>query len=94
MELNDHTDAEMIRREHAYEMGRENSQIDTEWERWCDTVEAGLIEMGFSTPQRGIDGDQSEDGFSIDFAVDDFDDGLTPIQYLAKVAARRKEMGL
>lgn len=48
------------------------------WLRWCRKVE-GLL--GIKT----LDGDQIEDGYSLDFANEAFDDGYTPEQYAARV---------
>ena len=77
MERNDHTDAEIARREHDYEMGGD-TPYERRWDRWRQEVEKLL---GLST----LDGDQIEDGYSLDFANEAFDDGHTPGQYAERV---------
>ena len=76
-ERNDHTDAEIERRIHSHEMG-EPSPADQAWERWTSRVEKLL---GIET----LDGDQLQDGYSLDFANEAFDDGHTPEQYATRV---------
>lgn len=45
------------------------------WLAWVKQVETLL---GHS-----LDGDQQDDGYSLDFAFDDFEHGLTPEQYVS-----------
>ncbi len=73
---NDHTDSEFARREYDSEVGNvtRESVEDARWERWCNEVEKLL---GIET----LDGDQLEDGYSLDFALDHYEDRETPEQY-------------
>lgn len=82
---NDHTDAEFERRQHAYEMGEE-SPSEKRWYAFCREAEKLL---GFD-----LDGTESEDGYSLDFAHDAFQAGKSPAEYAAGVRAKRSEMGL
>lgn len=74
--LNDHTAAEFARREHNYEMGTcaHEAREDAKWFRWCSEVEQLL---GIKT----LDGDQDANGYSLDFALDHYEDKETPEQY-------------
>lgn len=60
MDRNDHTDAELDRRELAYEMSGDTLE-SIRFERWCSDVEAL---MGIDD----LDGDDAEDGYSLDEA--------------------------
>lgn len=64
---------------HAHEMDIDASP----WERWVDKVEA-LLDLPL--PQ-GLDGDEEEDGYSLDGANDAFCAGQTPRQYADTVRA-------
>ncbi len=61
----------------------ESRQIDSDvvWERWCDRVEKLL---GHS-----LDGNQSLDGYSLDYALERFKAGWVPEGYAAEVAKRK-----
>lgn len=89
---NDHTEAEAARREHAYEMGDE-SQTGRAYGRWIDKVEALLIDVGATTEQKGVDGYEFEDGFSLDSAGLAFERGLSPQDYFADVLFQRGKLG-
>jgi len=93
---NDHTDAEIMRREHEYEMG-DTELVDSQqykgWAAWSEEVENLLIDVGATTPQRGLDGSEAEDGFSIDYAYTSFEAGLSPADYFADVLIARGQMG-
>lgn len=47
------------------------------WEFWCEAVEKIV--------GHDLDGDQESDGYSLDFAGDAFDAGMTPAQYAATI---------
>ncbi len=69
------------------------SANEKRWLKWVGEVEEIL---GFCDA-RGrltLDGNQDEDGYSLDFAHDAFADGCTPAEYAAEVAAARKALGL
>lgn len=83
--INDHTDAEIARRAHDYEMGA-FSPSEVRWHQWCNAVEAII---GFD-----LDGDEEEDGYSLDYAHNAFEAGQTPAIYAAAVRSKRWELGL
>lgn len=74
-DLNDHPFAVHMAGE-AYE-----SPAEKAWLAWCARVERLL---GHS-----LDGDQARDGYSLDYASDEFSNGLTPAQYVAEVRERQ-----
>jgi hypothetical protein len=74
----DATDLEHARREQSAEMG-EPSASEASWLRWADAVEALL--------GHDLDGDQTVDGYSIDFAYDEFRAGRSAADYVASVSA-------
>lgn len=86
--INDHTDSELERRAHLAEMGGLTEQ-DMAWDRWSGRVEVLLIEAGITTRERGLDGDEDEDGYSIDFAYECFEVGRAPEDYAQQVIDRR-----
>lgn len=90
---NDHTDAEYARRELAYEMGGDGPE-DARWNKWSAEVEKLLIDAGVTDEATGLDGGQTEDGFSIDFAYDSFLADFSVLEYVAMVLEDREEMGL
>ena len=89
---NDHTDAEYARRELAYEMGEQSAE-ERAFERFCEPATSLLVDVGATTPEQGIDGDQETDGFSLDFAYDWFRDRGTPNDYVADVLFQRGKLG-
>lgn len=89
---NDHTDAECVRREHAYEMG-ELSAEERAFERFCAKATGLLVDVGATTLEQGLDGDQETDGFSLDFAYDWFRDRGTPNDYVTEVLWQRGQLG-
>lgn len=88
---NDHTDAELARRELAYEMGG-GDDTDQRWDEFTSIVEDMLVEAGVTDRQVGLDGDQETDGFSIDFAYDAFERGEFAGDYARSVISFRTEM--
>jgi hypothetical protein len=91
MELNDHTDAEIARREHAYEMG-ESSKGERAWLAFVRKVERAL--KLYSYNDGNLDGDESEDGYSLDGAGEAFDKGMSVVGYLDQIRRRRAALGL
>jgi hypothetical protein len=89
---NDHTDGELARREHNYEMG-ELSAEERAFERFCETATSLLVDVGVTTREQGLDGDQETDGFSLDFAYDWFRDRGTPNDYVTEVLFERGLLG-
>ncbi len=79
----DNDDAEYARREMAYEMG--DTPEDIRWQKWVDTAAGILIAYGCTTPAVGLDGDQIEDGFSLDFAHDAYRVGTSAEDYAEKI---------
>lgn len=75
-DLNDHPQAAFARYE-------SQSADFSPFEIWAAKVERLL---GFS-----LDGDQSTDGYSIDYARDNFIQGKTPEEYAAVVRQNQKE---
>jgi hypothetical protein len=59
---------------HRYEM---DALKKSPWELWAERVERIL--------GHNLDGDQEQDGYSLDFALVEFERGLTPAQYAATV---------
>lgn len=86
----DATDAEIARREHDAEMGGE-SRSDRAWSRFYGRAERALAEAGFVSPANGstIDGDEAEDGFSIDSAYDAWEARTTVAAYVEQVRRNR-----
>jgi hypothetical protein len=74
-DLNDHPFAVFMAGE-SYE-----SPTEKAWLAWCRKVEKIL---GHS-----LDGDQARDGYSLDFAHDEFCNGLTPAEYVAEIRQRQ-----
>lgn len=70
---NDHTDAEYARRELAYEMGEETGE-DKRWDAWVKQV-CYILKLD------SLDGDEKEDGYSLDGAREYFDEGESPDSY-------------
>lgn len=66
------------------ELGRAESfsalDADRDWLRWAAKVEQLL--------GHDLDGDERIDGFSIDFALEEFANGMTPEAYAAMVRSR------
>jgi hypothetical protein len=89
---NDHTDAELARREHDYEMGGETPN-ERAYGEWTERAESLLIDAGVTTEQRGLDGDQETDGFSLDLAYELFLEGVTPEDYVTSVFFERGLLG-
>lgn len=58
-------------------MDSDFATIVTEWNKWIDKAE---LLFG-----KSLDGDQVEDGYSLDFAYEDFRRGLSPADYVARV---------
>ena len=86
--LNDHTDAEIVRREFGYEMGFDPGEAH--WLAWCHKVEVlGIDFMRSASGNVGLDGNEDEDGYSLDGASDAFDAGKSPSEYVASARARR-----
>lgn len=56
---------------------------DGPFEKWAARVEKLL--------GHDLDGDQEEDGYSLDFASDAFDKGLSPEKYAALVKSGRRQ---
>ena len=74
--MSDATDLEYARRELAYECGAiDNSEAA--WLKWCAKVEAIC---GFD-----LDGDQEAGGYSIDFALIEFERGVSASAYAASI---------
>lgn len=89
--LNDHTHAEIARREFGYEMGFDSGEAH--WLAWCRKVEVlGIDFMRNAAGDVSLDGDEDEDGFSLDGASDAFDAGKSPAEYVASARARRMEV--
>lgn len=57
------------------------SPAERAWLAWCRKVESIL--------GHDLDGDQARDGYSLDFAHDEFCNGLTPAQYVSEIRARQ-----
>jgi hypothetical protein len=85
-ELNDHTDAELARREHDAEMGG-TSASEQRWLKFCSDVEE-LLELD------SLDGDEAEDGYSLDGAHESFEAGRSARDYTRDVSEKRRDMGL
>ncbi len=72
---------------HRHELMLDSQDEDNRWKHWIENVEIGL--------GHDLDGDQKIDGYSIDYAFDFFDDGLTSneavIEFTAIKSAMQKE---
>lgn len=66
---------------HDHEM---NVREDGRWERWADKVETLL---GLPT-MPGLDGNENEDGYCVDYAVDAYEAGVSAKDYAASVRAK------
>jgi hypothetical protein len=89
---NDHTDAEAARRELAYEMGEETPD-ERRYGLWVERAESLLIDAGVTTEQRGLDGDQETEGFSLDLAYELFLEGNSPEDFVTGVFFERGLLG-
>lgn len=89
---NDHTDAEIARRELAYEMGELTAE-ERAFAHFCDEATRLLVDVGVTTFEQGLDGDQETDGFSLDLAYDWFIDYGTPNDYVTEVLFERGKLG-
>lgn len=83
---NDHTDAELARREHEAEMGV-ISNDENRWFAWVDRAERLL---GLDS----LDGDAVEDGYSLDDAHDRFEAGMPAEDYAREVRLAWQGKGL
>lgn len=72
---------------HAEFVANESFVSDGE-KRWLAWVKAVEKLLGHS-----LDGNQQDDCYSLDFAYDDFEAGLTPDQYVAGVRKAKEEAG-
>jgi hypothetical protein len=88
---NDHTDAEIARREHAAEMG-ESSSSEKRWLRFVHKVECALKLYDFS--DGNLDKDEADECYSLDGAGDAFDNGMSVVGYLSQIISRRQARGL
>lgn len=88
--INDHTDAEIARREHDYEMGGETAS-ERAWSRFVDDCEEELFKRGYGT---SLDGNEATDGYSLDTAHEAFRLGHTVEEYMETVDADRHDLGL
>jgi hypothetical protein len=68
---------------HNHEM---NVGGDSRWERWHDKV-CGILVLPLA---RGLDGDQDEDGYCMDFAYDAFRAGVSATEYAETVRYRQQ----
>lgn len=59
---------------------------DTAWDRWIDRAERLF--------GRSLDGDQVDDGYSMDGAFDAFRDGCTAAEYVGRVRDERERRGI
>lgn len=58
----------------------------TGWTAWIDKAEAIARKLGIGRDEPGnLDGDQTEDGFSLDYAYDAFRDGRSPACYVDSI---------
>lgn len=87
---NDHTDAELLRRELSAEFTLNEAD---EYDSFMRDTEGLLIDVGATTIEKGLDGNQVLDGFSIDFAVDLFNRGYTPEECAAEIFWERGLLG-
>lgn len=66
----------------------ETADVTSGWEKWVDEV-AAILQLD------SLDGDQDEDGYSLDAAHDYYEDGLTPVaaanEFLFTMAALNDE---
>lgn len=85
-DINDHTDAELARREHVWEMGYESPE-EKRWYSWCAQVENALCIGKLETLCN------DEDHCSLDDASNCFDRGMSVADYVAAVEQARKGMG-
>jgi hypothetical protein len=90
--ITDATDAEIARREHAYEMG-EDSPSDRDWSRYVDRVARGLKAAGFASVAGGwtVDGDETVDGFSLDSCYDGYLARMTVPAYI-EITRRKRQL--
>lgn len=98
----DATDSEIARREHAAEMG-ESDTSERAWLAWTKRVQACLRQLGWDEQftggklageSRGLDGDESENDYSIDGAYEAWEKGMTPAAYMGQVKLARQALGL
>jgi hypothetical protein len=82
----DHTTAELARREHLREMGA----LDPSETAWLSWVRRAEKELRISS----LDGDESEDGYSLDFAYEAWRQGLSAGRYATDVRIARAGLGL
>ncbi len=85
MTLADLSDHPFSQESIAYECGGD-SPSDRRWYAFCRKVEA-LIGVD-------LDGDEDEDGYSIDGAYAAWEVGVSPAEYAAEVRAARVALGL
>lgn len=85
--LNDHTDFELARREHVWEMGGDTPE-EIRFYRWCAAVENRLCIGKLETLCN------DEDHCSLDDASDCFDRGMSVDDYVEAVEQARKGLGL
>lgn len=88
--LNDHTDAELVRRELAYEMGEE-SVDEIAWDAFTDLATEMLVVARLTDMAMGLDGEQDVDGFSLDQAYEWFERGETAGDYARAVIKARSK---
>lgn len=75
----DHADAY---HEHLDFVAKEAAELRRNcWDQWIDDVEA--------TVGHSMDGDQAEDGYSLDYAHDAFNAGYTAADYAKKVVSSK-----
>jgi hypothetical protein len=89
---NDHTDAELARREHEYEMGGQSAD-DKAYADFMERAVDLLVDAGVTTIEQGLDGDQETDGFSLDLAYELFLEGNSPEDYVTGVFFERGLLG-
>lgn len=92
----DNDESEYRRREHDAEMGADSAG-DKVWYSWA--AEAEKLGADFLCKDRhgkpSLDGDEADDGYSLDCAYEAFERGETPNFYIATVRkTRREELGL
>lgn len=74
-DLNDHPQAILDAIE------RDDTQADRAWLRWCAVVERRL--------GHDLDGNQVEDGYSLDYAYEAYQGGMSALDYATEVLRRR-----
>lgn len=62
---------------------------DARWERWLDKVVA-ILDLPID---RGLDGDEDEDGYCLDFALEACEAGTTPKAYAEHVRSKPQFRG-